>query len=73
MLEFADAAPREGRDFVYTVATDVGDVRVVCDKKSILYLTGSTLEWEKTLKWQGFKFTNPKASSACGCKESFSI
>ena len=73
VLEFADAPPREGRDIVYTVPTDVGDVRVVCDKKSILYLAGSTLEWEKTLKWQGFKFTNPKASSACGCKESFSI
>ena len=73
VLEFADAPPREGRDLVYTVPTDGGEVRVVCDKKSILYLAGSTLEWEKTLKWQGFKFTNPKAESACGCKESFSI
>lgn len=73
VLEFADAPPREGRDLVYTVPVDDGEVRVLCDKKSILYLAGSTLEWEKTLKWQGFKFTNPKASSACGCKESFSI
>ncbi|MBM4356756.1 MAG: iron-sulfur cluster assembly accessory protein [Deltaproteobacteria bacterium] len=73
VLEFADAAPREGRDLVYTVPVDDGEVRVICDKKSILYLAGSTLEWEKTLKWQGFKFTNPKAESACGCKESFSI
>jgi len=73
VLEFADAPPREGRDLVYEVPVDDGAVRVVCDKKSILYLAGSTLEWEKTLKWQGFKFTNPKASSACGCKESFSI
>jgi len=73
VLEFADAPPREGRDLVYEVPVDDDSVRVVCDKKSILYLAGSTLEWEKTLKWQGFKFTNPKASSACGCKESFSI
>lgn len=73
VLEFADAPPREGRDLVFEVPADEGTVRVLCDKKSILYLAGSTLEWEKTLKWQGFKFTNPKASSACGCKESFSI
>ncbi len=76
VLEFADAAPREGRDLVFTCPVDTvpgATVRVLCDKKSIVYLSGSQLEWEKTLKWQGFKFANPKATSACGCKESFSV
>jgi iron-sulfur cluster assembly protein len=73
VLEFADGPPREGRDLVFTFPAEGGEVRVYCDKKSIVYLNDSTLEWEKTLKWQGFKFANPKAKSACGCKESFSV
>src|SRR5439155_19801912 len=73
VLEFADGAPREGRDLVFKFDADGEEVRVRCDKKRIVYLSGSVLEWEKGLKWQGFKFANPKATSACGCKESFSI
>ncbi len=76
VLEFADGAAREGRDLVFSYPVDGlpgTSVKVYCDKKSILYLNGSTLEWEKTLKWQGFKFANPKATSACGCKESFAV
>lgn len=49
------------------------EVKVLCDKKSIIYLAGSTLDWEKTLKWQGFKFVNPHSKQQCGCKESFSV
>ena len=81
VIEFADKPPREKRDlvFVYDVERrpgddeDPGEVRVLCDKKSILYLNGTTLDWEKTLMWQGFKFVNPKEKSSCGCKESFAI
>ncbi|MSP25159.1 MAG: iron-sulfur cluster assembly accessory protein [Myxococcales bacterium] len=81
VLEFADTPAREGRDFVFRVPVEPrpgdvdppGPVKVYCDKKSIVYLAGSTLDWEKTLKWQGFKFVNPQSKQACGCKESFSI
>jgi len=55
------------------VPVDDGEVRVICDRKSIIYLSGTTLEWEKTLKWEGFKFVNPNATGTCGCSESFSI
>lgn len=73
VIEFADDPPREGRDLVYMVPVDDGEVRVICDRKSIIYLSGTTLEWEKTLKWEGFKFVNPNATGTCGCNESFSI
>lgn len=73
VIEFADDPPREGRDLVYMVPVDDGEVRVICDRKSIIYLSGTTLEWEKTLKWEGFKFVNLNATGTCGCSESFSI
>ena len=80
VLEFSDK-PARSRDLVFTYQVerlekdteDPGEVRVLCDKKSILYLNGSTLDWEKTLMWQGFKFVNPQEKSSCGCNESFSI
>ena len=80
VLEFADDPPRS-RDLVFEYpverkpddAEDPGVVRVFCDKKSILYLNDSTLDWEKTLKYQGFKFVNPQVKSSCGCNESFAV
>ena len=62
------------RDVVYDLtATDGSAVRVLVDKKSLLYLNGSTLEWEKTLMRQGFKFVNPNEKASCGCGTSFTV
>ena len=49
------------------------DVRVVVDKKSILYLAGTELDFTGGLNGKGFTFINPNASRTCGCGESFSI
>lgn len=49
------------------------DVRVVVDKKSILYLAGTELDYTGGLNGKGFNFINPNASRTCGCGESFSI
>ena len=73
VIEFHDGEPRP-RDVVYDLtSTSGGAVRVVVDKKSLLYLNGSTLEWEKTLMRQGFKFINPNEKSNCGCGTSFTV
>ncbi len=73
VIEFHDGAPN-ARDIVYDkTATDGTAVRIVVDKKSLLYLNGSTLEWEKTLMRQGFKFVNPNEKSNCGCGTSFTV
>lgn len=73
VIEFHDGPPN-ARDVVYDkTATDGSAVRIVVDKKSLLYLNGSTLEWEKTLMRQGFKFVNPNEKSNCGCGTSFTV
>lgn len=73
VIEFHDGEPKP-RDVVYDMkATDGTDVRVLVDKKSLLYLNGSTLEWEQTLMRQGFKFVNPNEKASCGCGTSFQV
>jgi iron-sulfur cluster assembly protein len=73
VIEFHDGEPH-ARDVVYDLtATDGSSVRVLVDKKSLLYLNGSTLEWEKTLMRQGFKFVNPNEKASCGCGTSFTV
>jgi len=73
VIEFHDGAPN-ARDVVYDkTASDGTSVRIVVDKKSLLYLNGSMLDWEKTLMRQGFKFVNPNEKSNCGCGTSFTV
>lgn len=48
-------------------------VRVLIDKKSLLYLVGTELSYTSGLNGKGFHFVNPNASRTCGCGESFSI
>ncbi len=49
------------------------EVRIVVDKKSLLYLVGTTLEYSGGLNGKGFVFNNPNASRTCGCGESFAL
>lgn len=48
-------------------------IKIVVEKKSILYLAGTTLEYSGGLNGKGFIFNNPNASRTCGCGESFSL
>lgn len=48
-------------------------VKIVVDKKSFLYLVGTTLEYSGGLNGKGFIFNNPNAQRTCGCGESFSL
>ncbi len=48
-------------------------VRIIVDKKSFLYLVGTTLEYSGGLNGKGFVFNNPNANRTCGCGESFSL
>lgn len=49
------------------------DIKIIVDKKSFLYLIGTTLEYSGGLNGTGFVFNNPNASRTCGCGESFSL
>ena len=48
-------------------------IRIVVEKKSFLYLAGTTLEYSGGLNGKGFFFKNPNASRTCGCCESFAV
>jgi iron-sulfur cluster assembly protein len=68
VIQVEDAEPRE-RDRVF----ELDGARFVVDKKSLLYLAGTTLDWKQTLMQQGFDFVNPNVKSNCGCGHSFQV
>lgn len=68
VIQYEDKEPRE-RDYVY----EQDGVRFIVDKKSFLFLAGSTLDFENTLMFQGFKFKNPQETQKCGCGHSFNV
>lgn len=49
------------------------NVKIVVDKRSVLYLAGTILEYSGGLNGKGFVFNNPNANRTCGCGESFSL
>jgi|SRR5919201_2172439 iron-sulfur cluster assembly protein len=65
-LEFDTELTPHDREF------DVDGIKVVCDKKSYLYLAGTTLDYVQQGLTGGFTFVNPNAKSSCGCGTSFS-
>jgi len=67
-------------DLNFDKSQDEGDkvfedngVKIIVDKKSFLYLIGTTLEYSGGLNGTGFVFNNPNANRTCGCGESFSL
>ncbi len=46
-------------------------VRVAVDKKSMLYLDGTTVDYYDGLDKRGFSFENPNVVKSCGCGSSF--
>jgi iron-sulfur cluster assembly protein len=73
VIEFEDAPPRSGDLVLEFPEPGKTTARVFCDKKSIVYLGGSILDWEKTMMFQGFKFKNPQEVTRCGCGHSFTV
>ena len=66
-LSFDDTKSEQDRLF------EDNQVKVLVDKKSILYLLGTTLEYSGGLNGKGFVFNNSNAQRTCGCGESFSL
>ena len=66
VLEFDSEKGPHDKEF------EIDGVKVVVDKKSYLYLNGTTLDYVRQGLTGGFTFVNPNAKSACGCGTSFS-
>jgi len=54
------------------VSEDQG-LKLVIDRRSLLYLLGTELDFTEGLNGKGFQFINPNASRTCGCGESFGV
>jgi len=67
LLEFDDQIKEGDNEYI-----DKG-IKIVCDKKSLLYLIGTELDHSDGLNGKGFEFKNPNAARVCGCRESFSL
>ena len=52
---------------------DLNVLKVIIDKKSLLYLYGTELDYSDGLNGRGFNWINPSASRTCGCGESFAL
>lgn len=48
-------------------------ILIICDPKSLLYLSGTTIDFKDEIMGRGFVFTNPNATTSCGCGSSFSV
>jgi iron-sulfur cluster assembly accessory protein len=47
--------------------------KVLVDMKSLLYLSGTELDYKEELMQSGFVFQNPNVKKACGCGASFTV
>ena len=65
-LEFAD-----GWDPAMDLRSEQHGVGIVVDKKSDLFLDGTTLDFHEGIDKRGFTFNNPNAKKSCGCGSSF--
>jgi iron-sulfur cluster assembly protein len=69
VLEYVDTSPLTRDQFVY----ESHDVKVWVDGRSMPYLNGITVDWQKKGLNEGFEFINPNEKDRCGCGESFRI
>jgi iron-sulfur cluster assembly protein len=68
VLEFVDEInPAEDEVF------EIDGVKIVVDKKSLVYVNGTEVDFIKEGLNEGFKFNNPNEKGQCGCGESFTV
>ena len=67
LLEYAEAA-----NPLDEVVEDQG-VTILIDPKAVLFLIGTTIDYETTQLSSKFVFNNPNETDACGCGESVTI
>ncbi len=67
VFEFVDEKAPDDIEFVS------GDVSLLVDPKSLVYLDGTELDFVKEGLNEGFSFNNPNMKNACGCGESFHV
>jgi len=67
VLEFVDK--ESSNDLKFTSH----DVDIFVDPKSLVYIDGIIMDWQKRGLNEGFEFINPQEKDRCGCGESFRV
>lgn len=65
-MEFSDKTDKDN-------LIEFGDLKVIIDLKSSIYVKGTVLDYQDGLDGKGLIFINPNAKNSCGCGESFSV
>ena len=66
-IEYADSINPE--DIIF----ENFEIKIIVDPKSLVYLDGTEVDFEKNGLQEGLKFNNPKEKDKCGCGESFRV
>jgi iron-sulfur cluster assembly accessory protein len=66
VLEFDDKTDQDDQ-------FEMEGVPCIMNRSHAIYLLGMLIDWSGGLNARGFTFTNPNASSTCGCGTSFAI
>lgn len=69
-LSYTFAWEKEAR-FGDEVFEGADGAKLYVDRKSLIYLNGTVLDYDTNLVSKGFVFNNPNAKSTCGCGSSF--
>ncbi len=67
VLEFVDELNEDDSTF------DIDGVTLVVDAKSLTFIDGTQLDFQKEGLNEGFRFNNPNVKGECGCGESFTV
>jgi iron-sulfur cluster assembly protein len=67
VLEFVDMLNEDDSTF------EMDGVKLVVDAKSLTFIDGTELDFQKEGLNEGFKFNNPNIKGECGCGESFTV
>jgi len=67
VLEFADVITSEDNEY------EEHGIKIITDKKSLVYLDGTKLDYVKKGLNEGFEFINENEKNRCGCGESFNV
>ena len=69
MMDFEEPSQISDNDEVF----DYDGFKIVCDRKSLLYLYGLMLDYSNAMMDGGFQFTDPNVNQTCGCGKSFGV
>jgi iron-sulfur cluster assembly protein len=67
VVDFAEGAGPEDAVF------ESQGVTIVVDRKNLIFLDGTEIDYRREGLSEGFRFNNPNEKARCGCGESFSV